>query len=715
MRDPRERDLVWPVLGIDERRLYQTQAPYTTVAARNVRPDESILQRERGGSRPGFVKAFSENIAASPTLLADTLVFVAANGTHTNLFCTAAGGTFKKGTTSLAAPTAALTLSTSGIIATASKAHRLYMTDRDSPRVNGTDGVTSLGTDGRPLFDSASGGLSGVVVANESLVVESKGNGVSEVQSITIGGAPSGGTFTVTFRGETCTVAHNASASVLAQQLISLNSIGYSVEDGAGNVAVAGTAPYAITFQNKLKHQPIELLVTDPAGLTGGGTYTAAVASTTPGSEGDARLGSYRVLSVTSDTRIQLIESPDQTNATSGIKFRVQRSPKYYDGLENKMFAWYAKPGKGSVPVGSPFLVNWRGRAVMIDDKTPHILRMSRQDDWHDWLDTLDHEDPARPIDLSATEAGEIGDPIVAVIEWSDDCLIVFCSTSCWVIRGDPAEAGVLDRLHPEIGIVGANAWTFVANNMLMWLSFDGIYAMAGRCGGEPFSISRERLPNRLLNIDTSTVTPIMGSDMRDRCAHLYLSTASGTPETHYFIDLRNTFTGDKPHVAFYETSFADANHTPTVIHQRRNHTDDKSWCYHGCRDGYIRVFSGTENQDDGGSEIQSYIDYGPIPLTVRGNFNGILLEMDSVLGKDSGDVSWELYLADDPEECATKTIPDLTGIWRGGHVKGLQPRDAPHRSGSWMRIRIKNGETGDRWAMEKIRTYTATLGDRRV
>ena len=79
MRDPRERDLVWPVLGIDERRLYQTQAPYTTVAARNVRPDESILQRERGGSRPGFVKAFSENIAASPTLLADTLVFVAAN------------------------------------------------------------------------------------------------------------------------------------------------------------------------------------------------------------------------------------------------------------------------------------------------------------------------------------------------------------------------------------------------------------------------------------------------------------------------------------------------------------------------------------------------------------------------------------------------------------------------------------------------------------
>lgn len=104
-------------------------------------------------------------------------------------------------------------------------------------------------------------------------------NGTSEVQTLTIGGSPTGGTFTVTFAGQTtAAIAYNAAASAVQTALQALSTI------GAGNVAVTGSAggPYTVTFQGALAHDNVPAM-TATSSLTGGTSPSVTPATTTSG------------------------------------------------------------------------------------------------------------------------------------------------------------------------------------------------------------------------------------------------------------------------------------------------------------------------------------------------------------------------------------------------------------------------------------------------
>lgn len=105
--------------------------------------------------------------------------------------------------------------------------------------------------------------------------------GVDAQQSVTIGGAPTGGTFTLTFGGATTApgIAFNAPAVAVQTALEGLAPI------GAGNVTVAGLAggPYAVTFAGTLGNGPQAPMTASGAGLTGGAGTSVAVATTTTG------------------------------------------------------------------------------------------------------------------------------------------------------------------------------------------------------------------------------------------------------------------------------------------------------------------------------------------------------------------------------------------------------------------------------------------------
>ncbi|KKN54709.1 hypothetical protein LCGC14_0589780 [marine sediment metagenome] len=55
----RTLQLQFPLGGVDKRLAFQTQRPFTTPHAVNVRPEGTLENRLRGGSRPGIVKSFS--------------------------------------------------------------------------------------------------------------------------------------------------------------------------------------------------------------------------------------------------------------------------------------------------------------------------------------------------------------------------------------------------------------------------------------------------------------------------------------------------------------------------------------------------------------------------------------------------------------------------------------------------------------------------------
>lgn len=102
---------------------------------------------------------------------------------------------------------------------------------------------------------------------------------ISEVQTLTIAGTPTGGTFTLGFGGDTTgPIAHDATAQAVQTALSALGSV------GQGNVLVSGSAggPYTVTFTGAYAGINVPQIV--PTGSFEGGTSPAInVVTTTPG------------------------------------------------------------------------------------------------------------------------------------------------------------------------------------------------------------------------------------------------------------------------------------------------------------------------------------------------------------------------------------------------------------------------------------------------
>lgn len=107
-------------------------------------------------------------------------------------------------------------------------------------------------------------------------------NGVTGLQTVTITGGATGGTFTLTYSGQTTAgIAWNAAASTVQTALQALSSI------GAGNVAVSGNAggPWTVQFVGTLAVQTISAMTGSGGSLTGGSpvlTIAVVQAGATP-------------------------------------------------------------------------------------------------------------------------------------------------------------------------------------------------------------------------------------------------------------------------------------------------------------------------------------------------------------------------------------------------------------------------------------------------
>jgi hypothetical protein len=108
-----------------------------------------------------------------------------------------------------------------------------------------------------------------------------EGVGVNEVQRVSITGTPTGGSFTLTFNGQTtASIAYNAAAAAVQSALEALSNV-----DPGDIVASGGPLPGAfvtLTFGGKYAGQDVAQL-TATGSFTGGTTPAVAVTTTTPG------------------------------------------------------------------------------------------------------------------------------------------------------------------------------------------------------------------------------------------------------------------------------------------------------------------------------------------------------------------------------------------------------------------------------------------------
>lgn len=134
---------------------------------------------------------------------------------------------------------------------------------------------------------------------------------VSDVQTITIVGSPTGGTYTLSFNGQTTSaIAFNASASTIQTDLQALSTI------GTGKVAVTGTGPFSATFSLYGLQSPM----TATGSLTGGTTPHVTVTHATPGTPtlgSTSRAGTRNVLDMYRQTVVQITASDSDNHYTA--------------------------------------------------------------------------------------------------------------------------------------------------------------------------------------------------------------------------------------------------------------------------------------------------------------------------------------------------------------------------------------------------------------
>lgn len=142
--------------------------------------------------------------------------------------------------------------------------------------------------------------------------------GTSEAQTLTETGAPTGGTFTLTFAGQTTApLAYNATAAQVKSALEALSTVNFGAVTTTGGPL--NTTPVVVTFGGgQFELTSPSLMTTNSAGLTGGTTpaVTAAITTTT-----------------TSTTVVSGVSIASQVYANAAAGSAVPRYPTQVDSL----------------------------------------------------------------------------------------------------------------------------------------------------------------------------------------------------------------------------------------------------------------------------------------------------------------------------------------------------------------------------------------------
>lgn len=410
--------------------------------------------------------------------------------------------------------------------------------------------------------------------------------------------------------------------------------------------------------------------------------------------------GVYSIASLAA-TELTLVQDAGTTGTCT---YRITRGPKIYDPGANTLSLWLATAGKGEVPTGTTLLSLYRGRMSMTGDPAlPNVWYHSRQDDPLDWQysDTVD--DVARAILGQNNDFGVVGEPITAQAPFSDDFLIFGAANSMWVLRGDAAFNGQIDNISYRTGIMSGDAFTFGPSGELIFLGRDGIYMLQSGTTGSvssPASVSGEYLPDSLRDINPDAFQTTLEYDIVEQGVHIYISPLDGGVQRYYWMDWE--------HKRFFPSTLQIAHEPIKTLGFTA--LDKTRAVLHGCRDGFIRKYSRLFVTDEAFA-IASHVLLGPFYLGGSELFQGVLKELSAIMGKNSGDVAWKLFVGDTHQDVITNALlaaaPDSQGMFK----KGFNFNERIDRRGGSAVLRIEGISGESAWALEQIISISRDSG----
>jgi len=579
------------------------------------------------------------------------------NQTSTSLLMAAANGTlYKRGQVDMQAITSSCTLNTYDYLQGANFYKKLYISDHGPVKASGTDGVMSSG--GVLSAASITDWTTKSIVAADDVVEITNVQGAAIAMTSKITTIAAGGLTLTQPAASTGTVKGAPTYNATAGQSTIVSSTGTFTTYMIGLSFKFTTSTN--TFTIAIVTDASTVVVTGNAsGETAGQTYSIS-----------------------------------QATGAGTCTYKVHAAPKVYDADTDTLTIWNASVGMGSVPTGCTMACLWRGRIVMADGTNQWY--MSRQLDPNDWNYGANAGDGGRAVSSQNANAGQVGEPVNALVPCSTQYMIMGCTNSLWIFNGDPAYGGQIANLSRTVGILSAKAWCRVPSGEVIFMSRDGLYSVTPQVGAVPQTLSREKLPLELLNVDPQHSRVLLAYDKFDVGIHIYLSTAGGET-THYWFDLSLK--------AFFPMTMPE-DLQPASILEFMSDEIGRSQVLLGGQDGYLR-YPADEFETDDGTPFDSSITIGPFRLGGDDFNHGLLCELWGTLGKESGPVDWSVIVGDSCEESTTNTAL-ATGTWLDD---GLNYHEHPACRGGGASVVISNGATGERWGIESIGAIVEQTG----
>jgi len=403
--------------------------------------------------------------------------------------------------------------------------------------------------------------------------------------------------------------------------------------------------------------------------------------------------------------------SMDPATRVPSAVAQATTTPHWYD------WTVYPDSASGSMPTEAYLGCLYQGRTVLAGHTDyPHQWYMSRQADHTDWAYAAN--DAQTPVAGHDADAGEIGDIIRCLIPYKDDFLVFGCATSIWVLAGNPGEGGTIQEVDLTVGIFGPYSWTFDGDSNLYFWGTGGIYRMA-RDFSSVENLTRISLPNLIgdegANPETHRITMVYD---RKRYGLVITVTllADGT-NSNYFYSLNPTTEGVYP-----ETYPEECGVYSGVYYDANNKTYRDLLV--GCKDGYIRKFDPTAEDDDIGATdeaISSHVALGPFELGPGGREGTIeSIEAFTTGGgsggteTDSDDIAYKLFtaqsagkVAEDVDANANQKVSDT--FQATGRPRGRRKRQRVR--GAFAGIRLANDTAGEKISFDRLIVETSRKG----
>mgnify|MGYP003328263939 CR=1 FL=1 len=408
---------------------------------------------------------------------------------------------------------------------------------------------------------------------------------------------------------------------------------------------------------------------------------------------GSTVMARYDITSAPATAYLKISKNQDPLGTLSSQSWQIARK----DAIK----PWIAT--RGEVPTGCSLIARYQDRLVLAGSSLePANWYMSRMSDETDF--TYTDTDVGAAVKGSNSNAGTIGQHITALIPYNDDNFFFGAQDSLWLLRGNPAGGGRIDNVSYKIGVVSGTSWCHGPAGEMIWLSRDGIWTTNPTClSCEPISVSREKLPRELIDINPQSFTISMAYDVRDRGVHIFLTpnvddyTKCPANTKHWFLHWESK--------AFWPVRYANAKHNPVFAKQISSPSSEDNCVVMAGLGGGLFRHSWTSNLDELYS-ISSYVDIGPLNMS-DGFSRGMVRSIDFSMAEASNDTSWAIYAGDTAESASSETSAFMSGVFDSGR----QFTAYPMMSARAWRLRI-SGTSG--WAFASA-IGTGAVGGRDV